>query len=248
MDKTPNRVEYELYSNEQLSEIINDEGSVFSIDEKRLAEEVLVFRGVDVASSKANVSEGESAVFALELPGGQRVFTNEQGHDANSGLTDRIDSLVKSIELGEKEITERLKKRYNEASDEDLLNYYEEIVNKITNQKSFGSELEEDSLKNFHLLLNIFESRRLVVPEDLRENHKGVLKMLYRSLSKEYIQNGYLNLAIGLISLLSVLFFLLMGYLRVFMILVGIFGIKKTHSGVTSLSKGTDYKNRYRAY
>ena len=204
---------YQTYPSEKLIERVKNEG-VYTQIAVEVAKKILHQRNIDITDLKKELNplkdtKIEEEPLGLDTPGGQMIFTNSQSLDLTKDYMSRMDTILSDINESEKNREKLLGEKYLDANDDDLLEIYSQMLEKLTRDKE-RKVLEQTELKEYSQIIEIIDRRAIKIPVGLMDKHHYVTRIWKATVKANNRKKGLTQIIFGL--LLGVITFFILVY------------------------------------
>lgn len=193
MDKETFRKRFVNYSDEELILMLTKNATKYNPDALFVAKELLIERNVDVETILKKEKEYDDNLSEEEI---------ERRYIENLSPLEQIQYLSNVRVNFEDSIEEIVEENSRDLTDEELLDKYDEILNKVIKEGRFGDITDIHSKENFFITSNIIEQRKLEISSTQKQKLEYLNNLTRKDLGKKFTRNiiiGFVLMTLGLV-------------------------------------------------
>jgi len=191
MDIETFRKRFTDHSDDDLILMLTKNASKYNPDALFVAKEILISRNIDIETILKNEEENS-----------QPEKESERRHIEDLSPLEQIEYLSEKRLEFEENIEDIIENSNKDLTDEELLQNFESILDKINENGKFGEFSDDHSKENYFIVSNIIEQRSIKIPVSILKKIDSLNSLARKDFSRKFTRNiiiGIVLLTLGLV-------------------------------------------------
>ncbi|MEN2416053.1 hypothetical protein [Flavobacterium mesophilum] len=191
MDIETFRRRFTDHSDDDLILMLTKNASKYNPDALFVAKEILISRNIDIET-----------ILKEEKENNQSEKEPEKRHIEDLSPLEQIEYLSEKRLEFEENIEDIIENSNKDLTDEELLQNFESILDKINENGKFGEFSDDHSKENYFIVSNIIEQRSIKIPVSILKKIDSLNSLARKDFSRKFTRNiiiGIILLTLGLV-------------------------------------------------